>query len=69
MERHWRLGVHTAKRPRLIYADLHAAFLALGVLWKRTAPYNFRCRAHVSGPSGPVKVSPKGCGVRWLLRF
>jgi hypothetical protein len=37
MERNWRLGVRTAKRPRLVYADLHAAFLALGVLWKRTA--------------------------------
>jgi hypothetical protein len=69
VERQWRLGVHTTKRPQLIYADLHAAFLALGVLWKRTAPYNFRCRAHVPGPSGLVKLSPKGFGVRCYYAF
>jgi len=43
-ERKWRLGVHARGHPSALMAELFRVLQALGVQWKKLAPYNLKCR-------------------------
>lgn len=43
-ERRWRLGIQSRGHPSAIIAELLRALRASQVMWKKGAPYNFKCR-------------------------
>lgn len=43
-ERRWWLGTHGRGHPSSLMAELYRVLAALGVAWKKTAPYNLKCR-------------------------
>lgn len=55
-ERSWRLGVRTNKRPPHICQDLLNAFRELGVAWKHSGPYNYKCRVNLYASRQNEKV-------------
>jgi 5'-AMP-activated protein kinase catalytic alpha subunit len=52
-ERRWRLGVQSRGHPSAIVAELLRALRASQVLWKKSAPYNFKCRKVIQIPGKP----------------
>mmetsp|Transcript_6363 Transcript_6363/g.12098 ORF Transcript_6363/g.12098 Transcript_6363/m.12098 type:complete len:496 (+) Transcript_6363:583-2070(+) len=60
-ERHWSLGVHTRRSPADVMAEVFRALQALGIGWKRHAPYNIKCRHVIAVPHlGPAPCPEMG---------
>ncbi|KAK9829879.1 hypothetical protein WJX72_008401 [[Myrmecia] bisecta] len=51
VERRWRLGVHSRGHPSAIMAEIYRTLTLHRVAWKKTAPYNLKCRT-VLGSQG-----------------
>mmetsp|Transcript_2344 Transcript_2344/g.7017 ORF Transcript_2344/g.7017 Transcript_2344/m.7017 type:complete len:506 (-) Transcript_2344:768-2285(-) len=55
-ERRWRLGGQSRGHPSAIIAELLRALRASQVMWKKAAPYNFRCRKVVQLPGKVASI-------------
>lgn len=54
-------GVHTRRSPADIMAEVFRALQALGIGWKRHAPYNIKCRHVIAVPHlGPAPCPEMG---------
>lgn len=58
VERRWRLGIGSRSHPGTIMQELHRALTACGISWKKSGPYNAKCRVMVS-----VRGSGEGHGL------
>ncbi len=43
-ERRWRLGMHARGHPSALMAELYRVLQTQEIAWKKTAPYNLKCR-------------------------
>ncbi|GAX83399.1 hypothetical protein CEUSTIGMA_g10824.t1 [Chlamydomonas eustigma] len=56
-ERKWRLGIHGRGHPSTLIAELHRVLQSQGIAWKKTAPYNLKCRKVVKVPRAKTSMS------------
>ena len=59
-ERRWRLGLHARGHPSALMAELYRVLQNKGVAWKKTAPYNLKCRLVVKLPCARTSMSGGG---------
>lgn len=65
VERRWRLGIGSRSHPGTIMQELHKALTECGISWKKTGPYNAKCRAVVSvrGSRDGQELDRQGSGI------
>lgn len=52
VERRWRMGVVSRGHPGQIMQELYRGLTPLGITWKKSGPYNVKCRAVVALQGG-----------------
>mmetsp|Transcript_4722 Transcript_4722/g.9611 ORF Transcript_4722/g.9611 Transcript_4722/m.9611 type:complete len:490 (-) Transcript_4722:61-1530(-) len=65
-ERQWALGIPTRRPPAEVMSELFRALQTLQVGWKRTQPYNIKCRYVKPVPPPPGQPGPRG---EMVLKF